>query len=72
MIGQKYVPSERATILLSTESLFSLFSGMVLLNEALSLREYIGCALIFAAVILAETGTGDSEVIVKPTGQEKL
>ena len=60
MIGQKYVPSERATILLSTESLFSLFSGMLLLHEALSLREYIGCALIFAAVLLAETGTGDS------------
>ena len=60
MIGQKYVPSERATILLSTESLFSLFSGMLVLHEALSLREYIGCALIFAAVLLAETGTGDS------------
>ena len=56
MIGQKYVPSERATILLSTESLFSLFSGMLLLHEALSLREYIGCALIFFAVLLAETG----------------
>ncbi len=59
MIGQKYVPSERATILLSTESLFSLFSGMVLLQEALTIREYIGCALIFIAVILAETGTGE-------------
>ena len=59
MIGQKYVPSERATILLSTESLFSLFSGMVLLQEALTVREYIGCALIFIAVILAETGTGE-------------
>lgn len=58
MIGQKYVPSERATILLSTESLFSLFSGMIVLHEALSVREYIGCALIFAAVILAETGIG--------------
>ena len=56
MIGQKYVPSERATILLSTESLFSLFSGMLILHEALSLREYIGCALIFFAVLLAETG----------------
>ena len=56
MIGQKYVPSERATILLSTESLFSLFSGMLLLHEALSLREYVGCALIFFAVLLAETG----------------
>ena len=60
MIGQKYVPSERATILLSTESLFSLFSGMLLLHEAMSVREYIGCALIFIAVILAETGTGDN------------
>lgn len=63
MIGQKYVPSERATILLSMESLFSLFSGMILLNEALSVREYIGCALIFFAVILAETGTGDGDSI---------
>ena len=52
MIGQKYVPSERATILLSTESLFSLFSGMLVLHEAMSVREYIGCALIFIAVTL--------------------
>ncbi|MBO5995281.1 MAG: DMT family transporter [Firmicutes bacterium] len=61
MIGQKYVPSERATILLSTESLFSLFSGMLILHEALSTREYIGCALIFCAVILAETGAGKED-----------
>ena len=61
MIGQKYVPSERATIILSTESLFSLFSGMLILHEALSIREYIGCALIFIAVLLAETGAGNSK-----------
>ena len=54
MIGQKTVPSERATILLSTESLFSLFSGMVVLHEMLSVREFFGCALIFVAVILSE------------------
>lgn len=60
MIGQRYVPSERASILLSTESLFSLFSGMLILNESLSVREYIGCALIFIAVILSETG-GDKQ-----------
>ena len=62
MIGQKYVPSERASILLSTESLFSLFSGMLLLHEAMSLREYAGCALIFIAVILAETGAGNNNI----------
>ena len=60
MIGQKTVPPERATILLSTESLFSLFSGMIVLGEMLSVREYIGCALIFIAVLLAETkGKGE-------------
>ena len=56
MIGQKTVPPERASILLGLESLFSLFSGMVVLREMLSLREYLGCALIFAAVMLAESG----------------
>ncbi len=55
MVGQRYVESERAIILLSTEALFSLFAGMVILKEMLSLKEYIGCALIFTAVIIAET-----------------
>jgi len=54
MIGQKFVPPERASIILSLESIFSLLSGMVILNEMLSIREYIGCALIFVAVILSE------------------
>ena len=65
MIGQKYVPSERATILLSTESLFSLFSGLIILHEVLHFSEYLGCALIFIAVILVETN-GNNE----RTGQD--
>jgi len=59
MIGQKTVPPERASILLGLESLFSLFAGMVVLKEMLSMREYLGCALIFAAVMLAESGSGE-------------
>ena len=55
MIGQKYVESERATIILSLEALFSLFAGMIILKEMLSVKEYLGCALIFTAVIIAET-----------------
>lgn len=58
MTGQKYVPAGRATVLLSTESLFSLFAGMIILRESLSLREYLGCALIFGAVLLAVTDRG--------------
>ena len=56
MLGQKYVSPERASILLGTEALFSLFSGMIILNEMLSFREYLGCGLIFFAVMLAESG----------------
>jgi len=60
--GQKYVESERATILLSMETLFSLLSGMIILNETLTTKEYIGCALMFAAVILAETNSKPKEI----------
>lgn len=62
MWGQKYVESERATILLSMETLFSLLSGMIILNEVLSVKEYVGCALMFAAVILAETNSKPKEI----------
>ena len=65
MIGQKFVPSERASILLGTESLFSLFSGMLFLHEMMSGREYLGCALIFIAVMLAETGHKNKDNAIK-------
>jgi len=55
MIGQKYVESSRATVLLSSETLFSLFSGMLYYNEHFTKKEYIGCALMFTAIILAES-----------------
>lgn len=55
MIGQKYVESSRATVLLSSETLFSLFSGMLYYNERFTTKEYIGCVLMFTAIILAES-----------------
>lgn len=42
------------SILLSLESLFSVLAGAVILGDSLSPREYAGCALMFAAVILAQ------------------
>lgn len=41
------------TLLLSLESVFSVLSGALLLNERLSLREYAGCAVMLAAVMLS-------------------
>ena len=54
MIGQKYAEPAVASIVMSLESVFSALAGWVLLHEVLSPRELLGCALVFAAVILAQ------------------
>ncbi len=43
-----------ASLLLSLESVFAVLFGALLLRERLSGREYLGCALMFTAVILAQ------------------
>ena len=42
------------TLLLSLESVFSVLAGAVILHEQLSGREYLGCLLMFVAVVLAQ------------------
>ncbi len=42
------------TILLSMESVFSVIASTILLHEQMSMREYLGCILMFTAVILAQ------------------
>ena len=54
IIGQKGLEPAVAALLMSLESVFSALAGWVLLHEVLSVRELIGCVLIFAAVILAQ------------------
>ena len=54
ILGQKNTDPTTATLLMSLESVFAALSGWVLLNEALSMKELFGCALVFVAVILAQ------------------
>jgi len=54
ILGQKDTDPTTATLLMSLESVFAALSGWVLLNESLSAKELLGCALVFAAVILAQ------------------
>ncbi len=46
------------TLLLSLESVFSVLSGAIILGDRLTAREYAGCALMFAAVVLAQLKFG--------------
>ena len=53
-IGQQYVPSANAAIILSAESLFAALAGAVALGERLPPLGYLGAALIFIAIVLVE------------------
>lgn len=53
-IGQKNVDAAPAAVIMSLESVFAALAGWVILGEQLSGIEIAGCALVFAAVILAQ------------------
>lgn len=54
IVAQKDADPTVASLLLSLESVFSVLAAFVILGEALSARELLGCVLMFAAIILAQ------------------
>lgn len=54
IVGQKDTPPAIASLVMSLESVFSALAGWVLLHELLSLKETLGCVLVFTAVILSQ------------------
>ena len=54
IIAQKDGDPTVVSLLLSLESFFAVVCGEIVLHERMSLREYFGCALMLAAVILSQ------------------
>lgn len=54
-VGQKYTSANKTALIITTESIFAAILSALLYGERLTLRGYIGCILIFGAVLLAET-----------------
>ena len=54
ILAQKDSNPTVVTILLSLESVFAVIAGAIILKQQMSVREYIGCAVMFIAVILAQ------------------
>ena len=54
IIGQKYTEPTLASMLLCTESVFSVIFSFIILGERMTVVEYIGCAVMFAAIIIAQ------------------
>ncbi len=54
ILGQRDTSPTVASLLMSLESVFAVLSGAVLLGEQLEPQEYLGCGLMFAAIVLAQ------------------
>ena len=58
MVAQKFTDPTIASLLMSLESVFAVLGGAVLLHERMTSRELLGCAVMFAAIILVQLPAG--------------
>lgn len=58
IVGQKNMNPTVASLILSLEACISVLAGWLILGQALSVREVIGCVIMFAAIILAQLPDG--------------
>ena len=54
ILAQKDSNPTVVTILLSLESVFAVIAGAIILHQHMTPREYLGCVLMFLAVVLAQ------------------
>lgn len=57
ILGQRDADPTFASIVFSTESVFSAIGGAIILNEVMSGRGYLGCVLIFIGIVLSQLNT---------------
>lgn len=65
VIGQKNADPTFASIVFSTESVFSAIGGALILHEMMTGRGYLGCVLIFIGIILSQISINDIKKIRK-------
>lgn len=54
VVGQRNVDPTVASILLSSEAMFSVLGGALILGEVMTTRGYIGCGLIFCGILVSQ------------------
>ena len=59
ILGQKESDPTFASIVFSTESVFSAIGGALLLDEIMNGRGYLGCVLIFIGIVLSQLNIAD-------------
>ncbi len=54
VVAQKHAIASHAAIILSLEAVFAAIAGAVMLGESLHARGYLGCALMFGGMLIAQ------------------
>lgn len=54
IIGQRHTEPTAASIIMSLEAVFAAIAGALMLNEKMNINEFIGCVIMFAAIILIQ------------------
>jgi drug/metabolite transporter (DMT)-like permease len=54
VVAQRHAPAADAAIIMSMESVFAALSGWLVLDETLTGQQLVGCALMFAGMLLAQ------------------
>ena len=54
LVAQKNLDPTVASLLMSLESCFAVLAGWLILDQQLSSREWVGCALMFCAILLVQ------------------
>lgn len=70
ILGQKEIDPTVSAVILSLESVFGVIGSALILGETMSPREYIGCGVVFLAVLLAQFNP-IALIKKKPKGDKK-
>jgi drug/metabolite transporter (DMT)-like permease len=57
VVAQRHTPPADAAIIMSLESVFAALSGWLVLSETLTAHQLLGCALMFAGMLLAQVSS---------------
>jgi drug/metabolite transporter (DMT)-like permease len=57
IVGQKGVNPTVASLIMCLESVVAVIAGWLFLHEVLSVRELVGCVLMFVAIVVAQLPT---------------
>lgn len=66
VVGQKYTDPTIASLLMSLESVFAALSGALLLGERMTMRELLGCMIMFIAITIVQIPIPKKQSLKKP------